>query len=176
MEIEIVRKSDLAARLGISRPRVSQLVKAGMPVLQDGRVELAAARAWIAARVDPSHPSSRTGREPPPTPTQSLPRPIDPGEAILRAKAVIANMAARAAQRKDRQAAGELVERTSVNEYIATFSRLVKDHIQTMPDRLLEQLIAAVASGDRNAAYRMLRSDCDAILRRLAKAIADTGL
>lgn len=49
--IEIVQKAELAERLGVSRARVSQLVKAGLPVRPDGKVEFAAAVEWINSRV-----------------------------------------------------------------------------------------------------------------------------
>ena len=47
----IVRKSELAARLGVSRPRVSQYIQFGLPVRNDGRIDLHAACEWVLDNV-----------------------------------------------------------------------------------------------------------------------------
>jgi len=47
----VVRKSELARRLGVSRPRVSQFVSLGLPVRDDGRVELERACEWVLDNV-----------------------------------------------------------------------------------------------------------------------------
>jgi transcriptional regulator with XRE-family HTH domain len=44
-------KSELAARLGLTRSRISQLVAAGLPVLPDGRVDALAAARWVLANL-----------------------------------------------------------------------------------------------------------------------------
>lgn len=41
-------KSDLAAELGITRARVSQLCKSGLPVFADGTIDRTAALNWLA--------------------------------------------------------------------------------------------------------------------------------
>jgi DNA-binding transcriptional regulator YdaS (Cro superfamily) len=47
----VVRKSELARRLGVSRPRVSQFVALGMPTRCDGRIELERACEWALDNV-----------------------------------------------------------------------------------------------------------------------------
>ena len=47
----VVRKSELADRLGISRPRVSHFISLGMPVRDDGRIELEQACEWVLDNV-----------------------------------------------------------------------------------------------------------------------------
>jgi hypothetical protein len=49
MPNEIIRKSDLARELGVSRARVSQLVGRGLPVRPDGRLDRPRALAWVRA-------------------------------------------------------------------------------------------------------------------------------
>ncbi|WP_102110272.1 hypothetical protein [Oceaniglobus roseus] len=44
-------KSAFAKRIGVTSGRVSQMVKAGLPVLDNGRVPLAAAESWYRANV-----------------------------------------------------------------------------------------------------------------------------
>ncbi|MBB4287620.1 hypothetical protein [Roseospira goensis] len=59
LDNEVVSKSELARRLGLSRGRVSQLVQDGMPTRDDGKLDEAEARAWYEANIDPSR---RRGR------------------------------------------------------------------------------------------------------------------
>ncbi|WP_188904022.1 hypothetical protein [Caldovatus sediminis] len=47
-----VTKAELAARLGVTRGRVSQWLAAGLPVGPDGRVPLLAALDWVLATLD----------------------------------------------------------------------------------------------------------------------------
>ena len=47
----IISKSELAKELSLSKGRISQLVKAGLPVRPDGRVDRGKALAWIEAHV-----------------------------------------------------------------------------------------------------------------------------
>jgi len=53
----IVSKTQFAAALGITPGRVSQLIKAGLPVRADGKLDLAAASAWYRQRV--ARPASK---------------------------------------------------------------------------------------------------------------------
>ncbi|SDE93187.1 hypothetical protein [Rhodospira trueperi] len=50
----VITKAEFARRLGVSRGRVSQLVQAGMPTREGGKLDEAEARAWYAANIDPS--------------------------------------------------------------------------------------------------------------------------
>ncbi|GEO81954.1 hypothetical protein [Pararhodospirillum oryzae] len=47
-----VRPVELAEILGVTKGRVSQMTKAGMPKRPDGRINVAEARAWIDANVE----------------------------------------------------------------------------------------------------------------------------
>lgn len=48
-----VKKAEAARILHLSKSRISQLVKAGMPVREDGLIDVAEAREWMAANLDP---------------------------------------------------------------------------------------------------------------------------
>lgn len=43
----IVNKTQLAALLGLTKGRITQFVKAGLPVRPDGKLDLDAALAWV---------------------------------------------------------------------------------------------------------------------------------
>jgi hypothetical protein len=48
---EVITKAELARELDLSRARVSQLCKIGLPVRPDGRLNRAEALAWVKANV-----------------------------------------------------------------------------------------------------------------------------
>ncbi len=47
-------KSKFAARVGVTKGRISQLVAAGLPVRGDGSIDIEAALAWMEANLDPA--------------------------------------------------------------------------------------------------------------------------
>jgi hypothetical protein len=49
-----VKKAEAARILNVSKARVTQYVKAGMPVRPDGSVDIAEAQAWVAKNIDPA--------------------------------------------------------------------------------------------------------------------------
>lgn len=51
--MQVLRKSMMAEVLGVSRGRLSQYIKAGLPVEPNGTIDEAKARRWIADNVDP---------------------------------------------------------------------------------------------------------------------------
>ncbi|SHJ16685.1 hypothetical protein SAMN02744035_02809 [Thalassobacter stenotrophicus DSM 16310] len=46
-------KSDFAARVGLTKGRISQLITNGLPVRPDGQIDVAEGLAWIEANLDP---------------------------------------------------------------------------------------------------------------------------
>ena len=60
MKPEVITKAELSRRLSMSRARVSQYARAGMPVRDDGKLDVEAATQWIARNVTPEyHPRDR---------------------------------------------------------------------------------------------------------------------
>ena len=184
-----VTKSDLARRLDVSKGRVSQLIRQGMPVLPSGLVDLDACCRWIDQHVDRGHSGWGTTRKPPaaaspPTaspmrpPVAPLPGPApaigaDPAKVLLVAKAKRALADAKRAERLERKQAGELLERTEANTYITNFSLLVRDHVLTQAERLAAVLVPVT---DEKQIYDLIRRDGRVLLERLAKAIEASGV
>jgi phage terminase Nu1 subunit (DNA packaging protein) len=52
--VEIVTKAELSRILGVSRVRVTQYARMGMPVLSDGKLGLAACLEWLRGRNETS--------------------------------------------------------------------------------------------------------------------------
>lgn len=184
-----VTKSELARRLDVSKGRVSQLIRQGMPVLPSGLVDLDACCRWIDQHVDRGHSGWGSTRKPstaiaPPTaspmrpPVAPLPGPApvigaDPAKVLLVAKAKRALADAKRAERLERKQAGELLERPDVNTYITNFSGLVRDHILTQAERLAVVLVPVT---DEKQIYDLIRRDGRLLLEKLAKAIEASGV
>ncbi len=65
-----------------------------------------------------------------------------------------------------------LMKRSDVDEHIASFSLMVRDHCMAMPDRLAP---AIAAVHDTATVHRIMKTDIDAALRKLSKAVASAG-
>jgi len=184
-----VSKSELARRLDVSKGRVSQLVRQGMPVLPSGLVDFDACCRWIDHHVDRGHSGWGITRKPPAAaspPAASttrqhvapLPGPApaigaDPAKVLLVARAKRALADAKRAERMERKQGGELFERTDVNAYISNFSLLVRDHVLTQAERLAAVLVPMT---DEKLIYDLIRRDGMVLLHKLSKAIEASGV
>lgn len=183
-------KSDLARRLDITKGRVSQLIRQGMPVLPNGFVDLDACTSWISQHVDRHHSGwsstrkSPSAPEPPPklqpqraavapSPNPSPGLGGDPARVLLVAKAKKALADARRAERLERKQASDLLERTDVNAYVSNLSMLVREHILAQANRLA--VILAPMSNERQI-YEAILRDSRSILSNLSKSIEAAGM
>jgi len=152
-----ILKSEFAARLKVSKTRVSQMVGMGMPTTADGKINVPDALAWIEAHIDSSHKDSVARRvaaraaeaaappgasaPPPPQPDMSplaatpgsLP---DPARILLSAKAKRALVELRRAEREERKATGELIEVAEVAQIIEELVTNAKTRLLSMGSRL----------------------------------------
>lgn len=106
-----ITKSEFAAAIGVSPGRVSQLVRDGLPVASDGRVDLEAGKAWVADNIDPRRrralPSENMAR--------SGPRAVrDIAEAEI-------------ARLKAAKLAGDMIDRDATLRAIETRARFERD-------------------------------------------------
>ncbi|MGO9230805.1 MAG: hypothetical protein ACLQKA_16570 [Bryobacteraceae bacterium] len=184
-----VSKSELARRLDVSKGRVSQLIRQGMPVLPSGLVDLDACCRWIDQHVDRGHSGWGSTRTPPAAasppaasparqPAAPLPGPApaisaDPAKVLLVARAKRALADAKRAERLERKQAGELFERADVNIYVTNFSQLVRDHVRTQAERLAAVLVPMT---DGKLIYDLIRRDGTVLLQKLSKAIEASGV
>lgn len=180
----IITKAELAARLGVSRPRISQLVAQGLPVREDGRVELEPALSWIAEHTDRSRSvgRSRPAATLPRTAGQGManltgPQPsADPGQVLLVARARKALAETKRIERLEKVASREVISMSEACEYAAHFSRIVRDSALSQADRLTDAVLAAAVDGDRGGVYRKIRDDNHRMLTQISIAVANAGL
>jgi hypothetical protein len=60
--VPFLTKTELASVLGVTRPRVYHLIKMGLPVRADGKLDRDKSIAWIASNIRP-HEKPETGEE-----------------------------------------------------------------------------------------------------------------
>lgn len=106
-------------------------------------------------------------------PVQSAPPRLDPVQQYLIARAGKETYLAKQAQLDYEEKAGKLMPTQKANEYAATFSALIKDHLLAMPDRLAP-ILASI--DDAGTAHKVVAGDVQIVLKKLSKAISDAGL
>lgn len=62
---ETLSKKAFGELVGVTQGRVSQMISAGLPVEPNGRIRIAAGKAWMAANIDPSRRRANLGAEHP---------------------------------------------------------------------------------------------------------------
>jgi len=97
----------------------------------------------------------------------------DPVTAYLRARAVNETFKAKVSQLEYEERSRKLIPAARASEYAATFSAIVKDALMSMPDRLAPMLAAV---DDEKAIHRMLAAEVTAVLKKVNKAVVDSGL
>ena len=90
-----------------------------------------------------------------------------------RARAVRETFAARTAQLEYEERAGKLIPAARAAEYAAGFSSIVRDALMALPDRVAPMLAAVE---DEKAIHKMLSNEINAVLKKLNKAVSDSGL
>ena len=109
----------------------------------------------------------------PPVTSQPSEASSDPVAAYLRARAVNETFKAKVSQLEYEERTGKLIPAARAAEYAAMFSAVVKDAMTALPDRL-SPMLAAV--DEEKAIHRMLSAEVAAVLKKINKALTDSGL
>lgn len=126
-----------------------------------------------------AQPTARNGsptRPPSPAPpVLSQPAGVssDPVGQYLRSRAVNETFKAKISQLEYEERSRKLIPAARASEYAATFSAIVKDALLSLPDRLAPMLAAV---NDEKAIHRMLAAEVTAVLKKVNKAVVDSGL
>jgi hypothetical protein len=97
----------------------------------------------------------------------------DPVGQYLRSRAVNETFKAKISQLEYEERSRKLIPAARASEYAATFSAIVKDALLSMPDRLAPMLAAV---DNEKTIHRMLLAEVTAVLKKVNKAVADSGL
>ena len=171
------------ARLrGVNHSAVQKAIQSGRITLNpDGSIDPERAdREWArnsmprTAERPKSTPGQRVVTMPQPEPGLAPGAPAaDPVTSYLRARAVNETFKAKVSQLEYEERSGKLIPAARAAEYAAMFSAVVKDSLTALPDRLAPMLAAV---DDEKAIHRMLAAEVAAVLKKVNKAVADSGL
>lgn len=154
--MELLSKSEFAARMGWSKPYVSKLAKQDRLVLtMDGRVDLAATEALLKETADPSkagvtdrHQRDRVekGVGVHVTPGAPVSEPAPPAAPasydFQKSRAQREYFLAQLAESEARKSSGELVERQAVESAAYASGRLLRDLLLGLPKQISPGLAA----------------------------------
>lgn len=170
----------LAEALGLSKGQASKLAKRGMPT--------DCVEAAIAWRDENIRQEWRKGVDKPVTPKdvgpevhskvrhdapQDLPAADDEpsdNENYWKAKARREKLLADLAEIELAKARGELVELAAVRRGLSEASRMLRDMVLAVPNRIAAQVVSA---GDAGAAQRMMREELRMALEQFARLSGD---
>lgn len=150
-----VRKTDFAKLAKVSPGRVSQMVKDGLPVEPDGRIDVIRGKAWIKDNVSASRSAAQAAQ-------RDLPFAAQPDAASERLRLLTAQ--ADAAELKAASLRRDLVPAVEVEREWSGLLRLVRSGVLAVPSRL-RQVLPHLTASDMNA--------IDAELRCILKELAD---
>ncbi|HDR30014.1 hypothetical protein [Rhodovulum sp.] len=153
-------KSDFAARVGLTKGRISQLVAEGLPVRSDGRIDVAVGLAWIENNLDPAR-RNKGGA------ASQARNPTTLAEA-KRLHEIVKVQRAKLAYERER---GELVETAAATRTVFARARAERDAHMAWVQRTAP-LLAAELGADPRATFAAL----DRMMREHLEHLADLPL
>jgi hypothetical protein len=150
-----VSKRGFAELVGVSPGRVSQMIKDGLPVEPNGRVNVEAGRAWIVANIDPNRRRIQ----------------LDDGGSVRSSKVKRENAEAEMAHLKAERMAESLIDRAATLQAIEGRARFERDSWIGWVNRTAPEIAAAVG-GDLAAVVAAL----DRAVRDHLAQLADTPI
>jgi len=167
---------EYARHRGVSHQAVSQALEGGkIRKERNGKIDSEKAdRSWALKSNPVAIPSPNSGRRKSPSGVSVENLGFEDKLDLKTKMAHLREKEARAetAEMERDEKKGLLVKRPAVNEYVAFFTQMVRDHMMAVPDRLAPALAAV---NEPAIAHRILKTDIDAGLRKLSKAIVRAG-
>jgi phage terminase Nu1 subunit (DNA packaging protein) len=159
---ETVTKAAFARTLGVSRSRVTALVKRGLPVRSDGRIDLPAALAWVRENVEqtshfPDRGVNKLNAEAVPAGEGADDGPLPFPEA----KAMRETYLAKTARLEYQVRAGGLLEKSAVVREWANALRDLRSRLLAVPSRCAAAL------------PHLGKSEAEVIAREIRAALAE---
>jgi len=152
-------KTEFAARVGLTKGRISQLIAEGLPVRPDGTIDVEAGLAWMERNLDPSR-RGKGGA----TATAGTPSVAE----VRRMLMLVQVQRARLAYDKER---ARLIDADAATATIFARARAERDAHMAWVQRAAP-LIAAETGADPRVAFAVL----DRLMREHLEHLADTPL
>lgn len=155
-------KSQFAARVGLSKGRISQLVAAGLSVRGDGKIDIEAGLEWLEANLDPAK-RNKGGTKHEPT-NDSMP---SLGE-VRRMHLLVQIERAKIALKQER---GDLIDANQATVTVFNRARAERDaHIAWV------QRSAPILAGELGCDAAQMFAALDRLMREHLEHLADTPL
>ena len=120
-----ISKADFARQMGLTRGRVSQLCRQGLPVLDNGRFDFAAACSWVDNNLSPIR--RKAGLVSDKATDQLHPQPDNPLDSLTDLKKENERVKLERARLALAKEEGELVERATIERVIFSRARTERD-------------------------------------------------
>jgi hypothetical protein len=145
----------------LSSGRISQLKAQGMPCdAVDDAVE------WYRKHIDPRlSPTPFSGPDAPPV-ARKVASAVAEAYDIAAARAKREHHEANLAEMRERQQAGDLVERAAVEKKVDDASAQIRLALERIPDKIAERV---AAESDAHACHAMISAEIDQVLDDLAQ-------
>lgn len=157
---EFVSKAEFAKIIGVSRSRISQLAREGLPIATDGRIDLAKGKRWINNNLDENR---RMARKPSLSHAKELSVSQSRNQKLL--------WEGRIRELEFKKESGELVKRVVVERAVFERSRAERDRWISAIPRIANRL-AAETNGDATQLFPIV----DRIVRDHLTELAATPL
>lgn len=131
-EPKTMAKSSFAKLIGVSPGRVSQMVKAGLPVEPDGRIDVARGRLWVQDNIDANRSAAQK--------QGSLGLDAPRNDSVATERLRLVREQADTAALKNAALRRELVPAAEVEKEWAATMRKVRAAILAIPSRLRQTL------------------------------------
>lgn len=155
-----ITHEDIAAVLGVTRARVTQLAGKGMPISS-----IDAAAAWYRENIDQRFSPKLVPSTVPPAASESMKGVIADAFDINVARAKREHHEANLAELKECQARGTLIEAERARRAVTTWAAMARSAFERIPDKLSERL---AAEPDAAACHALLTAEIDLVLADLA--------
>lgn len=166
-------KSAFAARVGLSKGRISQLVAEGLPVQADGSIDVEQGLAWMEANLDPARrnkggTAAPSGKLNTPTATGKLNTPLATMAEVRRALVLAQAQRARLAYDRER---GQVIDAKEAAAAVFVRAKAERDAHIAWVNRTAP-LLAAELGADPARTYAAL----DRMMREHLEHLADTPI
>lgn len=170
---KLLTQKDYAARRGVSKQYIGELVRKGVLPLKDGLIDPAMADAILEARREPARPQRRNQKEQTNQTEFSPPaqRTVTTAELptlLLKTRIKSETEKAKLLEIKAKVEAGKFVDVDEVKSAAYRRGRIVRDNLLSIPDRF-DAILAAET--DRRKVHQILTDELTRVLDELTKPI-----